>query len=115
MITINNNKTSREVMCFMMDPTLEKTIRYVQFPQRLDGIDMNDPYANRNTVSLMFSSCQVFSRVLPGEGMAYSVGASANYTLHVTLLMLVRSSLGVVCKAFSEAIVEDLRKGGVAG
>ena len=53
MITINNNKTSREVMCFMMDPTLEKTIRYVQFPQRLDGIDMNDPYANRNTVSLM--------------------------------------------------------------
>uniref|UniRef100_A0A3Q7IXL9 Uncharacterized protein n=1 Tax=Solanum lycopersicum TaxID=4081 RepID=A0A3Q7IXL9_SOLLC len=41
------------LMCFMMDPTLEKTIRYVQFPQRLDGIDTNDPYANRNTVSLM--------------------------------------------------------------
>ncbi|XP_027775231.1 uncharacterized protein LOC107026908 [Solanum pennellii] len=40
MITINNNKASREVMCFMMDPTLGKTVR--------------------------FSSCQVFSRVLPG-------------------------------------------------
>ena len=50
MITINNNKASREVMCFMMDPKLRKTVRYVHFPKRLDGIDRNDRYANRNTV-----------------------------------------------------------------
>nr|GMD34894.1 cellulose synthase A catalytic subunit 3 [UDP-forming]-like [Ipomoea batatas] len=37
-------------MCFMMDPNLGKYVCYVQFPQRFDGIDRNDRYANRNTV-----------------------------------------------------------------
>ena len=40
----------REAMCFMMDPTVGRKVCYVQFPQRFDGIDPNDRYANRNTV-----------------------------------------------------------------
>ncbi|KAJ6841154.1 putative cellulose synthase A catalytic subunit 8 [UDP-forming] [Iris pallida] len=47
---INNSKALREAMCFLMDPNLGKTVCYVQFPQRFDGIDRNDRYANRNTV-----------------------------------------------------------------
>lgn len=47
---INNSKAIRESMCFMMDPTLGKKVCYVQFPQRFDGIDSHDRYANRNTV-----------------------------------------------------------------
>lgn len=47
---INNSKAIRESMCFMMDHTLGKKVCYVQFPQRFDGIDWHDRYANRNTV-----------------------------------------------------------------
>ncbi|CAB4298542.1 unnamed protein product [Prunus armeniaca] len=47
---INNSKALREAMCFLMDPNLGKNVCYVQFPQRFDGIDRNDRYANRNTV-----------------------------------------------------------------
>ncbi|CAK9178254.1 unnamed protein product [Ilex paraguariensis] len=47
---VNNSKALREAMCFMMDPLLGKRVCYVQFPQRFDGIDKNDRYANRNTV-----------------------------------------------------------------
>ncbi|KAJ7569589.1 hypothetical protein O6H91_01G085100 [Diphasiastrum complanatum] len=47
---INNSKAIRESMCFMMDPTVGKKVCYVQFPQRFDGIDKNDRYANHNTV-----------------------------------------------------------------
>ncbi|XP_071698466.1 cellulose synthase A catalytic subunit 3 [UDP-forming]-like isoform X2 [Rutidosis leptorrhynchoides] len=47
---INNSKALREAMCFMMDPNLGKYVCFVQFPQRFDGIDKNDRYANRNTV-----------------------------------------------------------------
>jgi cellulose synthase A len=47
---INNSKALREAMCFLMDPNLGKRVCYVQFPQRFDGIDRNDRYANRNTV-----------------------------------------------------------------
>ncbi|KAL1085659.1 hypothetical protein V6Z11_D08G064600 [Gossypium hirsutum] len=47
---INNSKAIREAMCFLMDPNLGKQVCYVQFPQRFDGIDRNDRYANRNTV-----------------------------------------------------------------
>ncbi|KAL3678233.1 hypothetical protein R1sor_021189 [Riccia sorocarpa] len=39
----------REAMCFMMDRGGDK-ICYVQFPQRFEGVDPNDRYANRNTV-----------------------------------------------------------------
>ncbi|KAL4198381.1 hypothetical protein AMTRI_Chr03g45580 [Amborella trichopoda] len=47
---INNSKALREAMCFLMDPNLGRSVCYVQFPQRFDGIDLNDRYANRNTV-----------------------------------------------------------------
>ncbi|XP_059641272.1 cellulose synthase A catalytic subunit 2 [UDP-forming]-like [Cornus florida] len=47
---INNSKALREAMCFLMDPTSGKTVCYVQFPQRFDGIDRHDRYSNRNVV-----------------------------------------------------------------
>ncbi|KAJ3682391.1 hypothetical protein LUZ60_014964 [Juncus effusus] len=47
---INNSKAVREAMCFLMDPQLGKKLCYVQFPQRFDGIDTHDRYANRNIV-----------------------------------------------------------------
>eukprot|EP00252_Welwitschia_mirabilis_P014831 TRINITY_DN3286_c0_g4_i1.p1 TRINITY_DN3286_c0_g4~~TRINITY_DN3286_c0_g4_i1.p1 ORF type:complete len:1099 (+),score=188.36 TRINITY_DN3286_c0_g4_i1:233-3529(+) len=47
---INNSKAIREAMCFMMDPIIGKKVCYVQFPQRFDGIDRHDRYANRNIV-----------------------------------------------------------------
>ncbi|EPS73573.1 hypothetical protein M569_01183, partial [Genlisea aurea] len=46
----NNSKALKEAMCFMMDPVLRKKTCYVQFPQRFDGIDSHDRYANRNIV-----------------------------------------------------------------
>ncbi|CAA7409860.1 unnamed protein product [Spirodela intermedia] len=46
----NNSKALREAMCFMMDPLMGKRVCYVQFPQRFDGIDFHDRYANRNIV-----------------------------------------------------------------
>ncbi|GAB4830078.1 Cellulose synthase A catalytic subunit 4 [UDP-forming] [Ancistrocladus abbreviatus] len=47
---VNNSKAVREAMCFLMDPQLGKKLCYVQFPQRFDGIDRHDRYANRNIV-----------------------------------------------------------------
>ncbi|KAG4391143.1 hypothetical protein GLYMA_05G133850v4 [Glycine max] len=47
---INNSKAIREAMCFLMDPQLGNKLCYVQFPQRFDGIDRHDRYANRNFV-----------------------------------------------------------------
>ncbi|KAJ1700390.1 hypothetical protein LUZ63_000169 [Rhynchospora breviuscula] len=47
---INNSKAIREAMCFLMDPQVGRKVCYVQFPQRFDGIDTHDRYANRNTV-----------------------------------------------------------------
>ncbi|KAJ4959147.1 hypothetical protein NE237_026258 [Protea cynaroides] len=47
---INNSKAAREAMCFLMDPQVGRKVCYVQFPQRFDGIDLHDRYANRNTV-----------------------------------------------------------------
>lgn len=47
---INNSKAIREAMCFLMDPHVGKKLCYVQFPQRFDGIDRHDRYANRNVV-----------------------------------------------------------------
>ncbi|CAN4076742.1 unnamed protein product [Withania somnifera] len=46
----NNSKALKEAMCFLMDPILGKKTCYVQFPQRFDGIDLHDRYANRNIV-----------------------------------------------------------------
>ncbi|XP_027156624.1 cellulose synthase A catalytic subunit 8 [UDP-forming] [Coffea eugenioides] len=47
---VNNSKAIREAMCFLMDPQVGRDVCYVQFPQRFDGIDKSDRYANRNTV-----------------------------------------------------------------
>ncbi|KAI3466756.1 hypothetical protein Pfo_023419 [Paulownia fortunei] len=47
---VNNSKAIREAMCFLMDPQVGRDLCYVQFPQRFDGIDTSDRYANRNTV-----------------------------------------------------------------
>ncbi|CAI9107563.1 OLC1v1006946C1 [Oldenlandia corymbosa var. corymbosa] len=47
---LNNSKAIRESMCFLMDPHVGKKLCYVQFPQRFDGIDRHDRYANRNVV-----------------------------------------------------------------
>ncbi|KDO62270.1 hypothetical protein CISIN_1g039060mg [Citrus sinensis] len=47
---VNNSKAVRESMCFLMDPQTGRKVCYVQFPQRFDGIDRHDRYANRNTV-----------------------------------------------------------------
>lgn len=46
---IYNSEALREGMCFMMDRGGDG-ICYVQFPQRFEGIDPSDRYANHNTV-----------------------------------------------------------------
>ncbi|KAG9450022.1 hypothetical protein H6P81_009987 [Aristolochia fimbriata] len=46
---IFNCKAIREGMCFMMDRGGDR-ICYIQFPQRFEGIDPSDRYANHNTV-----------------------------------------------------------------
>lgn len=46
---IYNSQAIREGMCFMMDRGGDR-LCYVQFPQRFEGIDPSDRYANRNTV-----------------------------------------------------------------
>ncbi|KAG5235099.1 cellulose synthase [Salix suchowensis] len=47
---VNNSKAVREAMCILMDPQVGRDVCYVQFPQRFDGIDKSDRYANRNIV-----------------------------------------------------------------
>lgn len=46
---IYNSLALREGMCFMMDRGGDR-ICFVQFPQRFEGIDPSDRYANHNTV-----------------------------------------------------------------
>ncbi|XP_078432376.1 cellulose synthase like D4 [Wolffia australiana] len=46
---IYNSLAIREGMCFMLDRDGER-ICYIQFPQRFEGIDPSDRYANHNTV-----------------------------------------------------------------
>ncbi|KAK8635773.1 hypothetical protein V6N13_004491 [Hibiscus sabdariffa] len=74
---INNSKALREAMCFLMDPNLGKQVCHVQFPQRFDGIDRNDRYANRNTV--FFDGCCLHSvEVLERKVLA---GVDTNFTV----------------------------------
>ncbi|GAQ88788.1 Cellulose synthase family protein [Klebsormidium nitens] len=47
---VNNSLALREAMCFLLDPVHGPRVCYVQFPQRFDGVDRNDRYANHNTV-----------------------------------------------------------------
>ncbi|XP_062204687.1 cellulose synthase-like protein D4 [Phragmites australis] len=46
---VHNSAALREGMCFMLDRGGDR-ICYVQFPQRFEGIDPNDRYANHNLV-----------------------------------------------------------------
>ncbi|CAI9095293.1 OLC1v1031211C1 [Oldenlandia corymbosa var. corymbosa] len=46
---IYNSEAIREGMCFMMDRGGDR-LCYIQFPQRFEGIDPSDRYANHNTV-----------------------------------------------------------------
>ncbi|CAH8281752.1 unnamed protein product [Eruca vesicaria subsp. sativa] len=46
---IYNSEAMKEGMCFMMDRGGDR-LCYVQFPQRFEGIDPSDRYANHNTV-----------------------------------------------------------------
>nr|ABI75158.1 cellulose synthase-like D8 [Physcomitrium patens] len=46
---IFNSLAIREAMCFFMDKGGDR-LAYVQFPQRFEGVDPNDRYANHNTV-----------------------------------------------------------------
>ncbi|XP_010492624.1 PREDICTED: cellulose synthase-like protein D2 [Camelina sativa] len=46
---IYNSEALREGMCFMLDRGGDR-LCYVQFPQRFEGIDPSDRYANHNTV-----------------------------------------------------------------
>eukprot|EP00850_Spirogloea_muscicola_P020602 SM000221S06940 [mRNA] locus=s221:130090:136730:+ [translate_table: standard] len=39
-----------QALCFFLDPIKGRNIGFVQFPQRFDGVDQNDRYANHNTV-----------------------------------------------------------------
>ncbi|KAL6008951.1 hypothetical protein ACLOJK_022178 [Asimina triloba] len=47
---LNNSKAFLKAMCFMMDPSIMDKVCYVQFPERFDGIDESDRYANHNTI-----------------------------------------------------------------
>ncbi|KAJ6386406.1 hypothetical protein OIU77_029384 [Salix suchowensis] len=58
---IYNCKAIREGMCFMMDRGGEN-ICYIQFPQRFEGIDPNDRYANRNTGPVYVGTGCMFRR-----------------------------------------------------
>ncbi|KAK4420220.1 Cellulose synthase A catalytic subunit [UDP-forming] [Sesamum alatum] len=63
---VNNSKAIREAMCFLMNPEVARDVSYVQFPQRFDGIDKSDQYANCNTIffDVKFGSAQSFRVVL---------------------------------------------------
>jgi Cellulose synthase len=84
---INNSKAIREAMCFLMDPQVGRKVCYVQFPQRFDGIDMHDRYANRNTVFFDVSKLLDY----------YIITANVeNYQVAITCIIPV--SIGTVCR-----------------
>ncbi|CAI7772651.1 unnamed protein product [Closterium sp. NIES-53] len=47
---VNNSAAIREAICFLADPLKGGRVCFVQFPQRFDGVDKSDRYANHNTV-----------------------------------------------------------------
>ncbi|RHN49460.1 putative 1,4-beta-D-xylan synthase [Medicago truncatula] len=70
---IYNSKAMREGMCFMMDRGGDR-LCYVQFPQRFEGIDPSDRYANHNTVFF-----DVNMRALDGLQGPFYVGTSCPF------------------------------------
>jgi hypothetical protein len=91
---INNSRALREAMCFLMDPNLGRTVCYVQFPQRFDGIDRNDRYANRNTVFFDVSTyCNLWHKfVLFHCFMMYVACRTIHYMLQKMKFIYVLSS-----------------------
>lgn len=83
---INNSKALREAMCFLMDPNLGKQVCYVQFPQRFDGIDKNDRYANRNTVFFDVSHTYLYLRLI---FLFFQIAFRHEYTLNSQFLEFV--------------------------
>jgi mixed-linked glucan synthase len=47
---INNSQAFHGALCFMLDPGFGQNTAFVQFPQRFDGVDPTDRYANHNRV-----------------------------------------------------------------
>ncbi|MCD7471812.1 hypothetical protein HAX54_012485 [Datura stramonium] len=69
-----------------MDPVLGKKTCYVQFPQRFDGIDLHDRYANRNIVFFDVSFTYTFPGLLisPSDQLE-RVGWSSEGPVYVEL------------------------------
>ena len=60
---IYNSQALKEGMCFMMDRGGDR-ICYIQFPQRFEGIDPSDRYANHNTVFFDGNICNLIASKL---------------------------------------------------
>ncbi|MQL99285.1 hypothetical protein Taro_032006 [Colocasia esculenta] len=44
----NDPRAAQRALCYMLDPALAPRLAYVQFPQRFQGLDENDIYANEH-------------------------------------------------------------------
>lgn len=44
----NDPQAPQRALCYMLDPRMAPRLAYVQFPQRFQGIDENDIYANEH-------------------------------------------------------------------
>ena len=92
---INNSKAAREAMCFLMDPQIGKKVCYVQFPQRFDGIDKNDRYANRNSVFFDVSHSSKFNSSKSGLFLYDYFGLWESFKQKITELF---SLLSLLCR-----------------
>ncbi|CAI0380351.1 unnamed protein product [Linum tenue] len=95
-----NSLAIREGMCFMMDRGGDR-ICYVQFPQRFEGIDPSDRYANHNTVFFDGSM-----RALDGQQGPVYVGTGCmfrRYALYGFLPPRANEYLGVFGRIKSRA------------
>jgi len=79
---INNSKAIREAMCFLMDPQLGNKLCYVQFPQRFDGIDQHDRYANRNFVFFDVSATHLNYIIICANSIALTFNACFQCCFH---------------------------------
>ncbi|GAB2231319.1 hypothetical protein Droror1_Dr00010325 [Drosera rotundifolia] len=86
-------------MCFLMDPLVGLDVCYVQFPQRFDGIDRSDRYANRNIVFFdvnMKGLDGIQGPVYVGTGCVFNRQALHGYS-PPSLLNLPKSSSSCSC------------------
>ncbi|XP_062012937.1 cellulose synthase A catalytic subunit 8 [UDP-forming] [Rosa rugosa] len=101
---VNNSKAIREAMCFLMDPQVGRDLCYVQFPQRFDGIDRSDRYANRNTVFFdvnMKGLDGIQGPVYVGTGCCFNRQALYGYSPSMPSLSKASSSSCSWCGCFS--------------